>query len=135
MARSRQDGGQILRPGRACRCHTLALHRGNADTSALVKLLIAQPESSAIAELLPPASVVTSELTAVELACTARRRGLLNGTYVSVEAFHLFRYLDERVFTFSLRELDDFGRFSAVLKAAAGRRLTYAELTGRSSVA
>ena len=82
-----------------------------------------------------PASVVTSELTAVELACTARRRGLLNGTYVSVEAFHLFRYLDERVFTFSLRELDDFGRFSAVLKAAAGRRLTYAELTGRSSVA
>lgn len=58
------------------------------------------------------------------------KRGL-NGTYISVQPFRLFRYLDERVFTFNLRDLDDFGRFSAVLRACAGRRLTYAELTGR----
>jgi len=58
------------------------------------------------------------------------KRGL-HGTYISVEPFHLFRYLDERVFTFNMRELTDFGRFTTVLHAVAGRRLTYAELTGR----
>ena len=58
------------------------------------------------------------------------KRGL-NGTYVSVEPFHLFRYLDERVFTFNKRKLDDYGRFMAVVQSVAGRRLTYAELTGR----
>jgi transposase-like protein len=60
------------------------------------------------------------------------KRGL-NGTYVSVEPFHLFRYLDERVFTFNQRDLDDFGRFAAVLCPVAGRRLTYAELTGEAT--
>jgi len=59
------------------------------------------------------------------------KRGL-HGTYVSVEPFHLFRYLDERVFTFNQRELSDLGRFAAVLSLAAGRRLTYAELTGHA---
>jgi transposase-like protein len=58
------------------------------------------------------------------------KRGL-HGTYVSVEPFHLFRYLDERVFTYNMRDLTDLGRFAAVLSMAAGRRLTYAELTGR----
>jgi hypothetical protein len=58
------------------------------------------------------------------------KRGL-HGTYISVEPFHLFRYLDERVFTFNMRDASDYGRFMAVLRAAAGRRLTYAELTGR----
>lgn len=58
------------------------------------------------------------------------KRGL-HGTYISVEPFHLFRYLDERVFTFNMRDLTDYGRFERVLRAAAGRRLTYAELTGR----
>jgi transposase-like protein len=58
------------------------------------------------------------------------KRGL-NGTYVSVEPFHLFRYLDERVFTYNLRDMGDFGRFSTVLGAVAGRRLTYAEVTGQ----
>ncbi len=53
------------------------------------------------------------------------KRGL-NGTYVSVEPFHLFRYVDERVFTFNERDLTDLGRFSAVLGAVSGRRLTYA---------
>ena len=58
------------------------------------------------------------------------KRGL-HGTYVSVQPFHLFRYLDERAFTFNLRELNDLGRFCAVLSAVSGRRLTYAKLTGR----
>jgi len=58
------------------------------------------------------------------------KRGL-HGTYVSVEPFHLFRYLDERLFAYNLRGLDDYGRFAAVLRAAAGRRLTYAQLTAR----
>lgn len=57
------------------------------------------------------------------------KRGL-HGTYISVEPFHLFRYLDERVFTFNLRELDDLRRFEAVLRTVTGRRLTYAEVTG-----
>jgi transposase-like protein len=59
------------------------------------------------------------------------KRGL-HGTYISVQPFHLFRYLDERVFTYNLRELDDFGRFASVLRTALGRRLTWAELTGQT---
>jgi transposase-like protein len=58
------------------------------------------------------------------------KRGL-HGTYISVEPFHLFRYLDERVFTFNQRELDDLGRFQAVLHRIADRRLTYAQVTGK----
>jgi transposase-like protein len=56
------------------------------------------------------------------------KRGL-NGTYISVKPFHLFRYLDERMFTFNMRELDDYGRFETVLSQVAGRRLTYLQLT------
>jgi transposase-like protein len=58
------------------------------------------------------------------------KRGL-KGTYVSVSPSHLFRYVDERVFTFNLRDKSDYGRFEAVLWAAAGRRLTLAELTAK----
>ena len=58
------------------------------------------------------------------------KRGL-NGTYVSVEPFHLFRYLDERVFTYNLRDRTDSERFSAVLGSVAGRRLTYVEAIGQ----
>lgn len=57
------------------------------------------------------------------------KRGL-KGTYVAVDADHLFRYLDERVFTFNERDKNDLGRFVTVLASVAGRRLTYAELTG-----
>jgi transposase-like protein len=57
------------------------------------------------------------------------KRGL-NGTYISVKPFHLFRYLDERMFTFNMRDLTDLGRFTAVLSEVAGKRLTYAQLTG-----
>jgi transposase-like protein len=58
------------------------------------------------------------------------KRGL-HGTYVSVQPFHLFRYLDERAFTFNERELDDLGRFQQALSGVAGRRLTFAEVTGK----
>ena len=57
------------------------------------------------------------------------KRGL-HGTYISVQPFHLFRYLDERVFTYNLRELTDIGRFTFVLQQVSGRRLTYTEVTG-----
>jgi transposase-like protein len=56
------------------------------------------------------------------------KRGL-HGTYVSVEPFHLFRYLDERVFTYNERTATDLERFSVVLGGVNGRRLTYAALT------
>ena len=59
------------------------------------------------------------------------KRGL-NGTYVSVEPYHLFRYLDERVFTFNARKLSDTDRFEGVLSAVSGRRLTYADLIGHA---
>ncbi len=58
------------------------------------------------------------------------KRGL-HGTYVSVEPYHLFRYLDERTFTFNKRELSDLGRFSLVLHCVAGRRLTWNQLTAK----
>jgi transposase-like protein len=57
------------------------------------------------------------------------KRGL-HGTYISVEPFHLFRYLDERAFTYNLRDAGDASRFETVLAAITGRRLTYAALTG-----
>jgi transposase-like protein len=57
------------------------------------------------------------------------KRGL-KGTYVQVAPEHLFRYLDERVFTYNKRRTSDFGRFVSVLGQTAGRRLTYDQLTG-----
>lgn len=53
----------------------------------------------------------------------------LKGTYISVEPFHLFRYLDEQVFRFNNRAYSDGGRFALALGSAAGKRITYAELT------
>src|SRR5947209_8228400 len=59
------------------------------------------------------------------------KRGI-SGTYVSVEPFHLFRYLDEQMFRFNNRkELDDAGRFDLAVSQIIGKRLTFAELTGK----
>jgi transposase-like protein len=56
----------------------------------------------------------------------------LGGTYVRVEPFHLFRYLDEQSFRYNNRKgMNDADRFSAVLYQVAGKRLTYAEVTGK----
>jgi transposase-like protein len=65
------------------------------------------------------------------------KRGL-RGTYVSVEPFHLFRYVDEQVFRFNSRKdgdykLTDADRFARAMSQVAGRRLTYAELTGKGT--
>lgn len=54
----------------------------------------------------------------------------IKGTYVSVEPFHLDRYLDEQSFRFNERTDVDSGRFRSVLRSVTGRRLTYKELTG-----
>jgi transposase-like protein len=59
------------------------------------------------------------------------KRGI-KGTYVSVEPYHLFRYLDEQAFRFNQREDKDKDRFAKTLRQVAGRRLTYDELTGKS---
>jgi len=59
------------------------------------------------------------------------KRGL-HGTYVSVEPFHLFRYLDEQMFRFNNRkELDDAGRFDLAVRQIVGKRITFAQLTGK----
>jgi transposase-like protein len=63
------------------------------------------------------------------------KRGL-HGTYVSVEPFHLFRYLDEQCFRYNNRAtkdrpLNDGDRFELLLSQVAGKRLTYSELTGK----
>ena len=55
----------------------------------------------------------------------------IRGTYVSVEPFHLFRYLDEQAFRFNERTDDDATRFAKTLSQIAGRRLTFDKLTGR----
>ena len=60
------------------------------------------------------------------------KRGI-RGTYVSVEPFHLFRYLDEQAFRYNNREeMDDGDRFTAVMKQVVGKRLTYKQLTGKT---
>ena len=53
----------------------------------------------------------------------------LKGTYVSVEPFHLERYIDEQVFRFNERKGSDAERFVKVLGQVNGKRLTYDELT------
>jgi transposase-like protein len=54
------------------------------------------------------------------------------GTYVSVEPFHLFRYLDEQAFRYNnRRDMTDFDRFKLALSHAVGKRLTWNQLTGK----
>jgi transposase-like protein len=67
------------------------------------------------------------------------KRGL-KGTYVAVEPYHLDRYVDEQVYRFNNRgsrekPMDDYARFEKVLGQLAHKRLTYAELTGKTEEA
>lgn len=63
------------------------------------------------------------------------KRGI-NGTYVSMEPFHLFRYLDEQAYRYNNRkELDDFGRFKLACSQVVGKRLTWDHLTGQQPTA
>ncbi len=59
------------------------------------------------------------------------KRGL-HGTYISVEPFHLFRYIDEQAFRFNNRKMTDAQRFDIGVREIVGKRLTYAELTGKT---
>jgi len=52
----------------------------------------------------------------------------LKGTYVSVEPFHLSRYLDEQAFRFNERKDCDAGRFKKAAQGIIGKTLSYLEL-------
>jgi transposase-like protein len=63
------------------------------------------------------------------------KRGL-KGTYISVEPFHLFRYMDEQVWRFNnratkTRPMNDSDRFDLAVSQIVGKRLTFAEVTGK----
>jgi transposase-like protein len=64
------------------------------------------------------------------------KRGI-SGTYVSVEPFDLFRYLDEQTFRFNNgkhndgNKFSDADRFNLALSQIVGKRLTYTGLTGK----
>ncbi|HWQ52442.1 MAG TPA: IS1595 family transposase [Bryobacteraceae bacterium] len=59
------------------------------------------------------------------------KRGL-GGTYVCVEPFHLFRYVDEQAFRYNNRkDMNDLERFAKALSQVGGKRLTYEHLTGK----
>ena len=59
------------------------------------------------------------------------KRGI-RGTYVSVEPFHLFRYLDKQSFRFTERKDNGAGRFVKVVAGVIGKALRYAKLIGKS---
>jgi hypothetical protein len=60
------------------------------------------------------------------------KRGL-KGTYVSVEPFHLFRYLDEQMFRYNNRKgFEDKDRFDLAVRQIVGKRLTFDQLTGKT---
>ena len=54
------------------------------------------------------------------------------GTYVSVEPFHLFRYLDEQAYRFNQRKMTDAERFDVAVRGIVGKRLTFDQLTGKT---
>jgi len=61
----------------------------------------------------------------------------IGGTYVSVEPFHLHRYLDEQSFRYNYRatdanQINDAARFNLAMSQIVGKRLTYSDLTGKS---
>jgi transposase-like protein len=60
------------------------------------------------------------------------KRGI-SGTYVSVEPFHLFRYLDEQAYRYNNRkEMSDYDRFRLAASQIVGKRLTWNEATGKN---
>lgn len=55
----------------------------------------------------------------------------VKGTYVHIAPFHTDRYLDEQIFRYNNRKNTDAGRFEIAASMIFGKRLTYAELTGK----
>jgi len=62
------------------------------------------------------------------------KRGL-HGTYISVEPFHLFRYLDEQAYRYNNRKMTDAERFDIAVQGIVGKRLTFDQLTGKTAEA
>lgn len=60
------------------------------------------------------------------------KRGI-KGTYVSVEPFHLFRYLDEQAYRFNARKADDLRRFVRAVHGIVGKRVMYQALIGQTA--
>jgi hypothetical protein len=61
------------------------------------------------------------------------KRGL-KGTYVSVEPFHLHRYIDEQAFRYNNRkDMNDSERFDLAVSQIVGKRLTYQSLIGHAN--
>jgi len=58
----------------------------------------------------------------------------IGGTYISVQPFHLFRYLDEQSFRFNNRRTTDLDRFIKATQSITGRRITFDELTDNDKV-
>ncbi len=50
---------------------------------------------------------------------------------MSVEPFHLHRYLDEQAYRFNNRKLSGAQRFAEVMANVGGKRLTWDNLTGK----
>jgi hypothetical protein len=55
----------------------------------------------------------------------------IRGTYVSVEPFHLFRYLDEQAYRFNARHESDRNRFMNLVRSIVGKRVMFDALTGK----
>jgi len=57
----------------------------------------------------------------------------LGGTYVSVEPFHLFRYLDEQTYRYNNRKNTPVERFTGAMANVSGKRVTWKQVTGKQS--
>jgi hypothetical protein len=74
------------------------------------------------------AGLVESTQTGWKISGLLKR--CIKGTHVSIEPFHLFRYLDEESFRYNNREDDDGTRFQKAVSGVSGKRLTYQQLIG-----
>ncbi len=65
------------------------------------------------------------------LWCHLKR--LIKGTYVNIEPFHLFRYIDEHAFRFNEHKDTYRVSFKKAISAIIGKELTCAQLTGKAA--
>ena len=56
---------------------------------------------------------------------------MISGTYVSVEPYHLHRYLDEQALRFNERKMTPAEKFAAVMANVSGKQLTWNQVTGK----
>ena len=57
----------------------------------------------------------------------------IHGTYINVEPFHLFRYLNEQAYRYNFRKMTDPERFNLAVLQVVGRSLTWNEVTGKNA--